>query len=214
MGKQIRLFATNHDWEKLLESIYSRGLYIIDMYGNAVSSCQIKDILNGLKSHNYYITKDNWKIDYRDTFVAFITSELIQFHGCRPSPETMIDLYPVEKHFQKGCFTVIGANESDKYHQLLDEYMNNPIRVPNPNYIENGYEHGRFWCPTSYYDNNGNVVYQNKDVIKEYNFIVRLIKKEAIISEDKAFYIMPDAYQRYKENSFIPCSGRYSIDFK
>lgn len=214
MGKQIRFFATNNDWCNLFDSIYSKGLYIIDDNGNRFNLCEVKDILHNPKNKifMYYIVKDNWKIDYNGTFIFPLTSELIELSICRSIPQTTVDLSPVDKHFQKGEYIVV--NDRDKYLKLYEDYMKDPIYVPNPHYIENGYEHGRFWCPTSYYDNNGNTVYQNKEVIKEYNFLVRLIKKDAIISQDKAFYIMPDAYKKYKENTFIPRAGCYSIDFK
>ena len=142
-------FATNNDWCNLFDSIYSKGLYIIDDNGNGFSLCEVRDILHNPKNKifMYYIVKDNWKIDYNGTFIFPLTSELIELSICRSIPQTTVDLSPVDKHFQKGEYIVV--NDRDKYLKLYEDYMKDPIYVPNPHYIENGYELDWFAVHTS-----------------------------------------------------------------
>ena len=220
MGKQICFFATAVDFHQLLDLIYNRGSYIIDQSGNKVSfEDAISNISEAYKTgrvlSHYYIVKDSWKIVYWDSgHVNQLVSEAIELSICHRISEKTVDLWPVEKYFQKGGYTVISnSEESDKFHEMYEEYMENPIYIPNPMYIENGYEHGRLWYPTSFYDKSGKTVLQSKEVTKEYNALARAIKKISILSDDKFAYILPDALEGFKNNTFIPRSGKYTIKF-
>lgn len=79
--------------------------------------------------------------------------------------------------------------------------------------LPNQYEHGRFWYEKQYYDQSGNIITKSQDLDKMYQSIVRKVRKNAIISKNKFAYILPEAYKKYKKGWFIPCSGRYTIDF-
>lgn len=79
--------------------------------------------------------------------------------------------------------------------------------------VINGYEHGRFWYDTSYYDNEGRIVKKNKKLTEFFNALKRYITKNYKISEDKWWYIGPDAYKEYLKGSFVPCSGTTLIKF-
>ena len=105
----------------------------------------------------------------------------------------------------------------------IDEYCSEVIEIsicspPPPNIrglitLPNQYESGRLWYTRQYYDYTGNTVLKSTEIDKMYNSLVRKIKKNSILSRDKFAYILPDAYRRYKEGIFIPCSGKISIIF-
>ena len=150
MGRQICIFATASDFHMLLDLVYKRGLHVIDYSGKKLSLNEIKYVIsdaykNGKCDPHAYIVREGWKIVFSDGYVNQLDSEAIELSICRRIHEKMIDLSPVDKHFQKGGFTVISSpEESDKYHKMLDEYLKDPILIPNPHYVENGYEHGDY----------------------------------------------------------------------
>ena len=78
---------------------------------------------------------------------------------------------------------------------------------------KNRYEHGRFWFENSYYDKNENVVHKSNELTAFYNSLVRFVKKISLISENKGYYILPEAHKLYKQRIFIPASGIYDIPF-
>lgn len=86
-------------------------------------------------------------------------------------------------------------------------------RLTNDQKFPNWYEHGRFWYGTSYYDNDGNVIKKSKELDLFFNSLKRYITKNFTISVDKHWYIGPDAYKKYLDGTFIPCSGITPIDF-
>ena len=217
MGRQIRFFATASDFHQLLDIIYSRGAYVLDHSGNKLSLENIKEnIFDSYTTenflHHFYIVKDGWRIAFSNGFVNQLDSEAIEVSICRKIPEKTVDMSPVHKHFQINGYTVI--SDSDKYFELLREYEKNPIYIPNPQYVENGYEHGRFWCPSFFYDADSKSPPQSKAVTREFNALVRVIKKLGTLSDDKkTAYILPDAFEGFKNKTFIPRSGISTIEF-
>jgi hypothetical protein len=220
VGRQIPLFATDSDFHMLLDLVYKRGLYVIDFSGKKLSLNEIKDSISEVyktgKHHpHFFIVRDGWKIAFSDGFVNQLDSEAIELSICHRIHEKKIDLSPVDKHFQKGGFTTISSpEESDKYHKMLDEYLKDPILIPNPNYVENGYEHGRIWYPTCFFGANGKTTLPTRELGKEYNALVRSIKKISIRSDDKLpFYMLPDATENFRRKNFVPRSGSITISF-
>lgn len=220
MGRQIPLFATDSDFHMLLDLVYKRGLHVIDYSGKKLSLNEIKYVISdayktGKCDPHAYIIREGWKIVFSDGYVNQLDSEAIELSICRRIHEKMIDLSPVDKHFQKGGFTVISSpEESDKYQKMLDEYLKDPILIPNPHYVENGYEHGRLWYPTCFFGENGKTSSPTRELGKEYNILVRAIKKISIRSDEKLpFYMLPDATEKFRRNAFIPRSGSYTISF-
>ena len=220
MGRQIPFFATASDFHRILDLVYKRGLYVIDFSGKKLSLKEIKESISEAyktcKHHShFFIVKDGWKITFSDSFVSQLDSEAIELSICHRIPEKTVDLRPVEKHFKKGGFTVISSpEESDRYHKMLEEYLKDPIYIPNPCYVENGFEHGRIWYPTCFFGTDGKTVLPTRELGKEYNALVRSIKKISIRSDDKLpFYMLPDATENFRRKTFVPRSGSYTISF-
>ena len=121
---------------------------------------------------------------------------------------------------KKGLNIVNNAGSNSRF---VDALFSDVIEIsicspPPPNVrglivLPNQYEHGRFWYEKQYYDQNDNIITKSQELDKMYSSLVRRVRKNAIISKTKFAYILPDAYRKYKEGTFIPCSGRNTIEF-
>ena len=138
----------------------------------------------------------------------------------------------VQNHYDNnGLFLQIFATSKNlafvknigPHREFVDTLLSDVIEVivcspPPPNIrgliiLPNQYEHGRIWYERQYYDCDGKTVTKSAEVDKMYNSLVRKIRTKAVISKDKFAYILPDAYRLYKENRYIPCSGKHKIVF-
>ena len=103
--------------------------------------------------------------------------------------------------------------------QFIDRFSSEIVildscrRVEFPNKDPYGYEHGRFWYETSYFDNDGNTVKKSKELDLFFNSLKRYITKNYILSINKHWYMGPDAYQKYLEGNYVPYSGITPIKF-
>ena len=86
-------------------------------------------------------------------------------------------------------------------------------KVEYPNTDPNGYEHGRVWYETSFFDDDGNLIKKNKELDSIFNELNRYIRKNYIISTDKQWYMGPNTYEKYLEGKYIPYSGINPIEF-
>lgn len=92
----------------------------------------------------------------------------------------------------------------------VDFFYSEVIKLSIPKWsrtVKDGYVNGRIWYEYRYYDENGELK-DTKYLDSFYNKIKRYITKNYRISEDKYFYIAPEAYKLYKENKYVPlCNG-------
>ena len=219
MGRQIRFFATPHDINILLKKIYSDNIIVIGDFGQEIKQEQFFILVNSDFSGNSfgmsqaYIAKKEFDLFYNSydniEKINQISSEAIEFHTCPPSPAKTIDTSPVDNNFKKGGFIVV--DDSDEFDRQMKELMKNPTYIDNPSYVENGFEHGRFWYAPEYYDDYGNKVRKSKELDILFNNLSKFIKKNYRLTKDKFAYIGPDAYEKYLEGSFVPCCGRNKI---
>lgn len=211
MGKQICFYGTQKDVNDIIEKIQLKYGVVIDGTGTVLSKTELNSIADWYysKSHfggnKFYITKQEFLPYYRtkttEKSINELTFEVIEFSLCTPSPAKVIDTSSVDVRFSKDGFVTI--DNPDEYHRLMNELMENPIYVCNPNYVENGFEHGRLWYSASCFD--------SKEVCELYNSLSRYIRKHFRQTKDKFAYIGIDAYERYRQGYFIPCSGRNRI---
>lgn len=221
MNKQVCFFITQKDVDFLISYIYSLDAFLIDYAGELLtkqatafiadySYCQTHFGYN-----NFLITKPNFSLSYRTASgkpeVDQYVSEVIEFSLCTPIPKKIIDTSSVDEKFRKGGVIVI--DDSEKYHCLMRELMLDPPYVENPNYIENGFEHARFWYSPTFFTSDNNVVRKSKKSDALFNNLKTVIKENFKLSKDKFAYIGPDAYEKYLLGTFIPCSGRNRLVF-
>ena len=219
MGSQICFFITPNDFAYLLDKTLSYDIIILDKYGEEITPGELySKIEYGYErkichSDNYYFTKNGFNISYFSDsgLLDFQKSEVIQFSFCKNSPPKILDKSTIDQRFLKNGFIVI--DDSAEYSKLLDDIIKNPVYKDNPNYIENGYEHGRLWFANSYYDEYGIKITKSDELKKFYSSMQRFIKKNWKLSNDKFGYIGIEAYRLYLQNQFIPCSGKSRIKF-
>ena len=155
MGKNICFFITEKDAVDLISAIKSNG------------GLEINEENNKLKKHNklFFALPDSELVysSYNgEKRLNQIASEIIELSLSTPQPSKVLDISVVEKHFKKGEFIVI--DDADKFRHLMNELKRNPVYIDNPNYMFNGYEHGRIWFENQYYDANGIKKSKNKNI--------------------------------------------------
>lgn len=193
---------------------------LIDRFGNNMSIEQAleytyNDYLGKLPLNGpIYITKNGLNINYSKHInsinINFIESEVIQFSVCKPSWETIVDTSELDEAFPNHVI------DDKKYWEIEKKLNDNPKYIKNPNYIKNGYEHGRIWYePVIYtYENGIMLKYEKvKELTSLYLAFCRYIRKYGVISENKQYYILPNAYKEYLDGVFIPCNGAVHIRF-
>lgn len=220
MGKQICFFATPSDLNKLFEEMYLDNIIFMDDFGQKQDKEKLFFMVNrdfsgkSFSESHFYITKTGVNLFYNyydgGKKIDQLKSEVIQFHSCTQSPPIIIDTSSVDNNFRKGEFVVI--NDSDEYHKQMTELMKNPAYINNPNHVEHGFEHGRFWYTSDFYDDEGKKVRKSKELDKLFNGLSKFIKRNFKETKDKFAYIGPDAYEKYQEGVFVPCSGRNIIN--
>lgn len=186
MGRQICFFATQNDYFFLFDYIVESEWFFIDESGDTISLDRVKEMV---QSHY-----DNQGFHLR----FYITKN---------------DFKIVRNIYNNDGEKIIRVNElySDVIEIIICSSPSSNIRglVKSPNQ----YEHGRFGYERQYYDQIGNIIIKRPDLDKMHQTLVRKVRKNGINSKKKFAYILPDAYRRYKEGTFIPCSGRNTIEF-
>ena len=200
MGKDICFFITEDDATNLISKIKSFGGFEVDEYK---------------ANNNYFFALPDSKIVYTSyngrKKINPIESDVIELSCSVPQPAKILDMSLIEKNFRKGDFVVV--DDSSKFNRLMNELKENPIYIDNPNYIFNGYKNGRIWFENQYYV-NGNRKNKSKKIMSLFSAIKKHIQKEYVLSVDKGYYIGPDAFQKYKQGTFVPCSGKNVVEFK
>ncbi len=204
MGKSICFFITEKDVMDLISFIKTNG------------GVEINEEKNQVKNPDklFFALPDSELVfsSYNDEKrLNQIESEIIELSFSTPQPFEVLDLSVVEKHFKKGEFVVI--DDMDKFHHLMNELKKNPVYIDNPNYIINGYEPGRIWFENQYYDVNGNKKNKSKKLSTLFLLTKRYIQKNYILSMNKDYYIGIDAFKKYVDGEFVPCSGNNVIRF-
>ena len=220
MGRQICYFASPVDLDQFFSSKLCDGIIFLDQFGNKL---ELKHLIHAISSDfnatsfgasQCYITKENFNIYYfsnENRSIDFQKSEVIQFSACRQFPQEIIDMSLITKKFSKEGFVVI--DDSEEYYRQLAKLLENPIYIKNPNYIANGFEPGRLWYASDYYDNEGEKTKKTNELKSLYLSMEKYIKKQFRASKDGFGYIGPSAYQMYLEGAFVPCSGEIQIEF-
>ena len=221
MGNQVNFFASPSDLKQLFYRMSEKDVIILSTVGDVLNA---EDVFDRIESDyrgktfgesNVCIACSNSNIVY--TFfenhksIDQLQSEVIQFNACIQMPKKVLDKSSVYNHFKKEGFIVI--HDTAEYQRRMDELMKHPIYINNPNYINNGFEHGRFWYAPSYYDCCGSKVYKSKEIEHLYKFIANYIHRFYMPSKDRFGYIAPFAYQEYLKGNFIPCSGKNMVEF-
>lgn len=219
MGRQVCFFITPHDLRCFLDTVLSDDIIILDDCGKKITSdvlcADAEDVFNKKQggAKNFYFTKNGFNIAYNPISKKLdsICSEVIEFNYGGNSPKMRLDTSSVDKRFSKNGFIVI--DDTDAYYKMLEDIYANPVYIDNPNYVENGYEHGRLWFDNTYYDENGIKTAKREELTKLYNQMKRFATKNWKLSNDKFGYIGTDAYELYLKNRFRPCSGKFLIKF-
>ena len=213
MGRQICFFATPNDLLQIIQSITKYKCLLMNKNGVQSELDAVYEPLcakyNDFGFEQYYIATTNSKISYgvnkmNEQYIDSSNSDVIEFLSCGRIPQTTIDREPVEKHFRRGDYVVV--DDIFKYFQITEEYMKNPKYIDNPCFIENGFEHGRFYLDTTRAP-------ISKETTTLYNALVRAVKKYGRLDKDKYAYILPDAYNLYLRGEYVPRSGIYNIIF-
>ena len=219
MGKQICFYATQKDADVLIEQIYLQDGVIVDLTGKPLNKEELQSITDNaycqkhFESNKFFVTKPEFSLCYHSNTakksIDEMKAEVIEFSLCAPSPAKTIDTSSVDNNFRKDGFVVI--DNSEEYHRQLNELMKSPVYIDNPNYIENGFEHGRFWYSYEFFNDKGKKASKSKELDRLFNSLSKFIKSNFRQSKDKFAYIGADAYEKYREGVFIPCSGRNKI---
>lgn len=219
MGKQICFYITPKDVNSLIEQIYLQNGFVLDSTGAALSKDELVSIAHydycekHFDSNKFFVAKSDFSLYYHcNTVKRRIDeqrSEVIEFSLCTPSPAKVIDTSSVENNFRKDGFIII--DNQNEYYRQMNELMKNPIYTDNPNFVEHGFEHGRFWYSPEYFDDNGKKVSKSKELSKLFNSLSKFIREHFKQTKDKFAYIGTDAYEKYRDGDFIPCSGRNKI---
>lgn len=218
MAKQICFFATQKDVELLLHNIYALGAIVIDYKGtpltnNTLPTVSFDNLQAGREHNNYLITKPGLSLVFRTSSqtseIDQVASEVIEFNVCRPIPKKIIDTSSVDKEFQRGGIVVI--DDTERYNQLMKKLMLNPPYIENPNYVEYGFDHGRFWYASECLSIDGEKQNKSEELGVLFSNLRKYIKTNFILSKDKFAYIGPNAYKMYRSGTFVPCSGKNRI---
>ena len=195
MGRQIRFFATPTDYRELLESAFSKKCFVLDREAKKTS---FECISNESQKRLYVVDPQLYIATEKSNIIMYsergginpIFSDVIEVANCHLSYDSFLK----RKEMLKSADNILSFCISDDATQ-------------------NRYEHGRLWYETSYYDNDDTLVRKNNDIEKVYSSLVREIRKKSKKSNNGSFYILPNAYKLYKNNMFIPCSGKFDIIF-
>lgn len=219
MGKQICFYITQKDVNTLIEQIYLQDGFVLDSTGTALSKDELFSIADcdyckkHFNSNKFFIAKQNFSLCYHaNTAKRSIDekkAEVVEFSLCTPSPAKVIDTSSVDNNFRKEGFVII--DNPDEYYKQMNEFMKNPIYIDNPSFVEHGFEHGRFWYSPEFFDDNGIEISKSKELSKLFNSLSKFIREHFKQTRDKFAYIGMDAYEKYRDGDFIPCSGRNKI---
>ena len=219
MGRQISFYATQKDADDLIEQIYLQGGIVLESTGTPLGKDELLSITDydycqkHFDSNKFFVAKPDFSLCYHvntaKKSIDEIKAEVIEFSLCNPSPTKVIDISSVDNNFRKEGFVII--DDSDEYHRQMDELIRNPTYIDNPNYVEHGFEHGRFWYSQEFFDDEGKKVSKSKELSKLFNNLSKFIKENFKQTKDKFAYIGSDAYDKYNDGIFIPCSGRNKI---
>lgn len=221
MSKQICFYSTEPDLKDLFSSGFMKDIILIENDGTEITIEEFLIDVNNYFSNDrfsvntYYLSDKNSIIEYdkndNNYYVNPTKSDVIEFYYNHKIPPKVLDTSSVDKLFTKNGFLII--DDSLKYQALIKELCEKPHYIDNPNYVKNGYEHGRFWYCNKYIDDTGNIVMKSNRMLKVFNQIRRYIAKNYLLSCTKFAYIGLDAYKNYQMNGFIPCSGKNAIKF-
>ena len=206
MGKQICFFTTEEDTRDLIKIIRSVGGIIVNIKNQEIKTITDSKAFVRLKSSIML-----YDIVGEEQLINQNKSEVIEFSLCARQHLQIIDTSSVDNHFKKGQFLII--DNPEEFRMQMDKLMQNPVYIKNPNYITNGFEHGRFWYNPEYYDVEGNKVIKSSELNSLFGFLQKYIKQHYKLSKDKFGYIGFNAFQKYLEGVFIPCSGKNKINF-
>jgi len=219
MGRQICFYVTQKDADTLIEQIYLQGAMVVDFAGRPLQKEELQSITDNdycqkhFESNKFFVMKPSLSLYYHSNAVKEsideMKAEVIEFSLCRLSPAKIIDTSSVDNNFRKNGFVVI--NDSDEYNKQMNELMKNPVYIDNPNYVEHGFEHGRFWYTSEFFDDEGRKIKKSKEIDTLFNSLSKFIKNNFMLSKDRFAYIGAGAYEKYQEGVFIPCSGRNKI---
>ena len=187
MGRQICFFATPTDYFLLFDYIVESEWFFIDDSGNEISLDRVKETVQShYDNQGFHLRFYITKKDFK------IVRNVYNNDGEK--------IICVDSLYSDVIEIIICSRPPSNIHGL--------VKLPNQ------YGHGRFWYERQYYDQIGNILTKRLDLDKMHQALVRKVRKNGINSKRKfAYYILPDAYRRYKEGTFIPCSGKISIDF-
>lgn len=221
MSKQICFYSTEQDIKELFNCSFLKDIILIKNDGKEVA---IDEFLNDAYTYfaddsfsikTYYLCDKDSIIEYdkidNNCYINPTKSDVIEFFYNHKIPPKVLDTSSVDKLFMKNGFLII--DDSSRYRILIKELYEKPKYIDNPNYIKNGYEHGRFWYCDKYLDDLGNIIKKSNGMSKVFDQIRRYISKNYLLSCTKFAYIGLDAYNNYKLNRFIPCSGKTVIEF-
>lgn len=221
MGKQIVFFATPADLKQLFQIISLKEGIVLDQFGTMID---IESVLNmcidcfdgKTFSCDLYLTLEGLKISFfsekKERLINPLESEVIQFRPCMRQPKAIHDTSSVDDQFKIGDYIVI--HDTEKYSQLMDEFMEHPRYRENPNYVENGFEHARFWFEPEYFDESGEKVKKSKKLCSLFGALQNRIKTSYKLSNNGFGYIGKNAYASYLLENFVPCSGNTRIAFE
>lgn len=222
MGRQICFFATPVDLEQLFQKIFENDMIVLSQSGKKLDIEDISQLIysdfegRSFGKSQFYITRENFNLVYLFCdgvkTINQLHSEVIQFYACRQLPEKILDTSSVDNGFRKGEFIVV--HDTTEYQRQIEALRKRPIYMHNPNYIRNGFEHGRFWYTPDYYDETGKKIHKSKQLEDLYKFIGRYVRQTYKLAKDKFGYIAPYAYKNYLDGSFVPCSGKTKIEFE
>ena len=163
-----------------------------------------------------YIVESKWLFldDFGNTISLDRVKEMVQSHYDNQG-------FFLRFYITKNDLKIVRNVYSNR--TLVDGLFSDVIEIiicspPAPNIrglvkLPNQYEHGRFWYEKKYFDQHGNIVTKSQELDKMFQSLSRRVRKNAVISNNKFAYILPEAYKAYKEGNFNPCSGRNAIDF-
>lgn len=222
MGRQICFFATHLDLKELFTIIIAKNIFLLDNTGKKIDYDDFfRCIDNYFKNENssseiWYLASDDSKIKYLENNGYFcvdqIKSDVVEFYHSTRISKKILDTSSVDNLFLKQGFIVI--DDVDKYNDMMKELKKKPVYIDNPNYVENGFQYGRFWYNDSYFDENGTKHIKSSSVTAIFNSLKKYMSNNYSLSETKFAYIGPDAYMNFKMNKFIPCCGKNVIEFR
>ena len=216
MGRQINFYATELDLMPLFEKIIKKGIFVMNKHGEILDIEMIKQIIEenlrkDTPEYMLYLTFPQSKIHFVKSkscdkkFIKFLESEVIEFSFCKCSRKEIKDCTRSKQYIEE---------HKDNFDPNSDEYItiiNGLPDIPNPNYIENGIEEGRFYYTKHYYI--GDLCLRKAEQLdKIYSCIARYIRTNFMKGEYLS-YIGKDAYKLYLDGLFIPCSGKHRIEF-